>query len=59
MSSSYKNTHNEVCIDLMCKGKGTHVWGEYRYKDVSPILNALGSGGSRMYPTYIQVQYPI
>ena len=29
------------------------------YKDVSPILNALGSGGSRMYPTYVQVQNPI
>ena len=49
--------HDEVYIDLMCKG--AHVWGEYKYKDVSPILNALGSGGSRMYPTYVQVQDPI
>ena len=32
----------------MCKG--AHVWGEYKYKDVSPILNEHGSGGSRMYP---------
>ena len=32
----------------MCKG--AHVRVEYRYKDVSPILNILGSGGSRMYP---------
>ena len=30
--------------------KGAHVWGEYRYKDVSPLLNEPGSGRSRMYP---------
>ena len=47
VSSSYKNTHNEVYIELMCKS--AHVWGEYRYKNGNPILNELGSGGSRMY----------
>ena len=30
--------------------KGTHGRREYKYKGVSPILNELGSGGSRMYP---------
>ena len=44
--------HNEVYIHLMCKG--AHVRGEYRYKDVSPILNKHGIGGSRMYPTQVQ-----
>ena len=34
---------------LMCKG--ALVLGEYKYEGVSPILNELGSGGSRMYPT--------
>ena len=35
----------------MCKG--AHMWGEYRYKGVSPILNEHVSGGSRMYPTQV------
>ena len=42
----YKNTYNEVYIDFMCKG--AQVWGEYRYKGANPILNVLGSGGSRI-----------
>ena len=51
----YKNTHNDVYIHLMCKC--AHVWIEYSYKGVSPLLNEHGSGGSTMYPT--QVQNPI
>ena len=49
MHQATKNTHNAVYINLMCRG--THVRGEYRYKGVSPILNELGTEGSRMYLT--------
>ena len=45
-SSKYKNTFNEVYIASMCNG--AHVCVEYRYKRVSPILNELRSGGSRI-----------
>ena len=48
----YKNTHNDVCIHLMCKG--AHVSIEYRHKGVRLILNEHGSGGSTMYPTQVQ-----
>ena len=44
-----------IYVHLMCKC--SHVWVEYRYKGVSPILNEHGSGGCAMYPT--QVQNPI
>ena len=39
-SSKYKNTFHEVYKGFMCKG--AHVLGEYRYKCVSPIINAYG-----------------
>ena len=45
-SSKYKNTFDEVYIGSMCNG--AHVWVEYRYKGVSPILNELRSGGSKV-----------
>ena len=45
-SSKYKNTFHEVYIGFMCNG--AHVWVEYRYKGVSPILNELRSGGSKV-----------
>ena len=43
---NYKNTHNEVYIQPMCKG--AHVWVGHRYLCVSPTLNVLRSGGSRI-----------
>ena len=46
VSSTYKNTHYEVYIQPMCKG--AHVRVEHRYLCVSPTLNVLRSGGSKV-----------
>ena len=41
----------------MCKS--AHVWGEYKYKGVSPALIELDSGESRDLPLKYKEQNPL